>query len=164
MTPGDDRGERLERLTERMLHDLPLHLAPATLPDRVLQAIEQQARLPWWRRGITAWPLVARAVLLAGCCGSAACVLLGVSRLTTHGAAWPMAPALADRVEGVRAALASAASLSALAWRLIRAVPPHWLLGALLASALLYTLLFVLIAVGYRTLYLTSARPGMRPI
>ncbi|HVY68680.1 MAG TPA: hypothetical protein VHH73_02060 [Verrucomicrobiae bacterium] len=49
--------EPLESLIHRELRQLPPRRAPRTLAPRVRAALEARARLPWWRRAWTGWPL-----------------------------------------------------------------------------------------------------------
>jgi hypothetical protein len=46
----------LEMAIDRELRSLPDRPAPASLAPRVLQAIAERQRLPWWRKSFTHWP------------------------------------------------------------------------------------------------------------
>jgi hypothetical protein len=89
---------------------------------------------------------------------------------TLFAATWPWAPGAALAGAGARAAgswlpwARSALTLIDVARELeaalIRAVPLDWLYGAMAAGVLLYTALFGLGAVAYRTLYLNPSSSG----
>lgn len=163
MTSRGDRQRRLERLADRVLHELPARRAPATLEGRVLREIEQRAERPWWRRHFAAWPLAARAALIASCGGSAAAVLLGSPRLAARLAAFGTQPFVAQQIAGLRAAAEAVGSLTRLVQHLAHSIPPAWLVGGLIATALLYVLLFALIAAAYRLLYAIPEPSGAQP-
>ncbi len=168
MTTREDRRHRLERLMQRALSELPPSRAPATLERRVIEAIEARAadasrqespsNQSVRRGGFGSWPLTARAALLACCLASVIVVLLGLRELATRIATLAADPSIAGRLQALRGALEAVAAFAALPARLIRAIPPDWLLGGLLATAVLYAVLFALLAVGYSTLYVTPER------
>jgi hypothetical protein len=149
MKPTDDESARSLR---RVLHELPLRRAPATLEARVFGELARRAALPWWRRSFSHWPLLARAAFLVICAalirlalleGAAAAV--GVRSLHESGALSP------PWTHDVAVIAATAGSLLTL---LARAVPPAWAYAGLAVGAMLYALLFGLGAAMYRTLYL----------
>ena len=53
MTPEDD----LERVAQRALERLPAPRAPHTLLPRVMAAVQQWTRRPWYARAWVTWPL-----------------------------------------------------------------------------------------------------------
>lgn len=152
MTAREDRREQLERLMQRALSELPLRRAPQSLERRVIEALEFR------RRGFAAWPLVARAALIACCLASAIVVILGLKELAIGLATLPADPSIAGRLHALREVADAAAALGALIAQLVRMIPPAWLLSALLATAFLYVTLFALVAIGYSTLYTTPER------
>ncbi|GEM_PF-7023315 len=162
MTAREDRRQRLEGLMQRAFDEVPPRRAPATLERRVLWEIEQRTLRPW-RRGFAHWPRTARAVLIVSCCASLALVLLGSREIMTRLAALLAGSGIAGHWESLRRTGAAAASLGAVALEVLRAIPTEWLLGGLLATALLYAAPFALAALGYSTLYATPERPGARP-
>jgi hypothetical protein len=147
----EDRGQRLERLIQRALSELPPHRAPAGLERRVIEAVE--ARAAHASRSLTV-----RAALIACCLASVIVVLLGMRELVTRIGMIAADPSIAGRLQALRHAGEAAAAFGALIARLIRMIPPDWLLGGLIATAVLYAVLFALVAVGYSTLYATSER------
>ena len=56
--------KRLEGEIERELRRLPELIAPRSLILRVMAAIENRLRLPWYRQSWQVWPLALRAVSL----------------------------------------------------------------------------------------------------
>ena len=157
-------SDSLEREVSRALREVPLRRAPPSLESRVLAEIGRRAALPWWRRSFARWPRPARAGFTVTC-GALVAALLA--------ATWPWAPGAALAGAGARAAgswlpwARSALTLIDVARdlgaALVRAVPLDWLYGAMAAGALLYTALFGLGAVAYRTLYLDSSSSGDFP-
>jgi len=138
LTSSQDRAQRLERLMQHALSELPLRRAPARLERRVAEAIEARAGhasrpVSSWpdgfgRKGIATWPLAVRVALLACCLASAVVVSLGMT------------------------------AFGSFIVQLIRLIPTEWLVGGLLAATALYSMLFGLLAIGYSTLYATPER------
>jgi hypothetical protein len=152
MSSRDQTDEKLERLVSQVLRDQPLRHAPASLEARVMSQLAARSRLPWWRRGVAAWPAMVRVPVITGC---AVCVpLVWVLSL------WLMtrlAAATRSRIAGPLATLQGTghtlASLGALTAHIFQSIPRDWLLGGMIATATLYAVLFALVAVGYSLLY-----------
>jgi hypothetical protein len=152
MSSRDQTDEKLERLVSQVLRDQPLRHAPASLEARVMSQLAVRSRLPWWRRGVAAWPAMVRVPVITGC---AVCVpLVWVLSL------WLMtrlAAATRSRIAGPLATLQDTghtlASLGALTAHIFQSIPRDWLLGGMIATATLYAVLFALVAVGYSLLY-----------
>jgi hypothetical protein len=148
----NETDDDLARSLGRMLHELPLRSAPATLEVRVQTELQRRAALGWWRRGFSQWPLLARAAFLVISAALIRLALLGgavadagVRSLHQSGL---LSPSWAHDA-GVLAA--TAADLITL---LARAVPPAWAYAGIAAGAMLYAVLFGLGALLYRTVYL----------
>jgi hypothetical protein len=148
----NESDDDLARSLGRVLHELPLRSAPATLEVRVLAELERRAAFAWWRRSFSHWPLLARAAFLVLSAALIRLALLegavavaGVRSLHQSGM---LSPSWAQDV-GVLAA--TAGNLITL---LARIVPPAWAYAGIAAAALLYAVLFGLGAAVYRTLYL----------
>jgi hypothetical protein len=144
-------SDRLERLLDRTLRQLPLRRAPRALEARVLEELERRASQPWWRRSFTHWPQAARAGFVAAGGALAGLVLLGGTWLAmamrTLEVAEP-ASAWLGRVAAVTGAVSNlVASLADI-------IPPVWLEFGLVAAVVLYACLFGLGAAAYRMLYL----------
>lgn len=149
MSAQEDRREQLERVMQRAFSELPPRQAPSSLERRVIEAIALG------RRGFASWPLVARAAIIACCLASAVVVALGVKELAIGLGALPADSAIAGRLHSLRALAGAGSALGALVVRLVRMIPPEWLLAGLLATAFVYAMLFALVAIGYSTLYTT---------
>jgi hypothetical protein len=146
-TPPDS----LEQWVQRTVRDLPLRAAPPAFTERVQTELARRAALPWWRLSFGQWPMAARAGFVMVCIGVMA--LIGYVSKTHHVGAAPLHIA-----QQASATIASASGFVAL---LLRNIPSSWLLiGA--GIGILYTLLFGLGAIAYRTLYLPSATVGDR--
>ncbi len=149
-----------ELLLDRLLRDLPLRRAPATLELRVFGQLERRAARVWWRRGFTAWPIVTRGAFVILCSAIVVCSIFG-----------PWATAGIRTLRGVGALATSWVhpAASAVAWAsefsvlLVRVIPPAWLYGVVAAGALLYAMLFGLGAAAYRMLYLQPSMAGDFP-
>lgn len=57
--------EKLEKLIDAELKNLPALPAPVSLLPLVLQAIAAEAGKPWWMKPLLAWPLLARLAFCA---------------------------------------------------------------------------------------------------
>ncbi|HWF98117.1 MAG TPA: hypothetical protein VN691_02930 [Steroidobacteraceae bacterium] len=153
MSSRDQTDEKLERLVGQVLRDQPLRRAPASLEARVLGELAARARLPWWRRGITTWPVAVRIPVLV-CC--AVCVPLvwvlslwlagHVVDVTTH-------PAVVGPITNVLDAGRTVAALGTIIAHIFQSIPREWLLGGVLATATVYAALFALLAAGYSLLW-----------
>lgn len=149
MSEPDNRSDRLEQQVSRLLSNLPLRRAPATLEQAVLTEIERRALLPWYRRSFAQWPLPAR---LAFIVTSLLLLVLSVSVLAHSVPSFGALPMSWSRpaITGVNALFGSAAVM-------VRAIPPEWLYVGIGLGAVLYALMFGLGAFAYRTLYLTPS-------
>ena len=59
-----DYDKQLEAAISRELKALPELSAPTALASRMMAAIEQRARVPWYRRSWQAWPVALQAASL----------------------------------------------------------------------------------------------------
>jgi hypothetical protein len=140
----DDPNDPLERVFDRVVRELPLRRAPASLESRLFRELERRAALPWWRRSFPHWPLAARAVFLLICAASAGLAITGGATAAAdfRSLGW---------AREIGALMASGGSLLTL---LARTAPPPWLYEGIAVCGVLYAVLFGLGAVLYRTLYL----------
>jgi len=78
----NEKEKQLEELIHRELRNLPEVPAPPTLLHRVMLAVHENARRPWWVRSWVNWPLGMQMISLA--------VLLASAGLVSYflGAAW----------------------------------------------------------------------------
>lgn len=125
-TGEDPLGQELGRLPDRR--------APESLIPRVMAAIRERERLPWYRRSFTAWPGWVRGMVMA--------VLVGLLAVSTWGLAQGMwGVSLAERFPEwagwttVVGALWSAANSLAGAVAVVLRQAGGWVLGASLLLA-----------------------------
>ena len=150
----DDENDlrEVERRTHRVLRQLPMRSAPATLESRVWTEVGLLAARPWWRQSFVHWPLVIRAAFLLLSAALGALTLRGTAHvLTTLGPARRTAGSFAW-LEVTARAIGSVA----------HSIPAVWIYETCIAAALLYGTIFVLAAAAYRALYLDplADRPG----
>jgi hypothetical protein len=157
MNEPTEAQQRLERLLDRTLRELPLRQAPPTLELRVLGELRRRAELPWWRHSFAHWPTAARALFVMMGAGLVKLAFLlgtwgvaGMGSLHESAAAMPWA----------RQAVALLGVAGGFAISLVRAVPPEWVHDGLIVSAALYAVLFGLGTAAYRVLYRNSADSG----
>jgi hypothetical protein len=153
MSSRDQTDEKLERLVGQVLRDQPLRRAPASLEARVLGELAARARLPWWRRGIAAWPAAVRIPVVIGCAVCVPLVWVLSLWLAGHLVAVATHPGVAGPISNLLDAGHAIASLGAITAHIIQSIPREWLLGGILATGILYAALFALLAVGYSLLW-----------
>lgn len=147
MNPHDE--QKLERLIQQTLRDLPPRRAPRSLEQRVLAALEQRAALPWWRKGFVYWPPAARAAFVM----LAVTVVAGFSWLLTGVDAGPVVARLIPTFAWIDGIASIASASREFVEVVLRSIPSTWLYGGLIAVASLYAALFGLGATAYRLLY-----------
>jgi hypothetical protein len=132
-----------EQALNRVLRDLPLRSAPATLEARVILQLERRRTITWWQRGFTHWPAAAR-VSFIGTCVAVIGASLADTRWSTLSWTYPAV--------GV---IASAADVEV--W-ISRSLSSNWFYAFAATAALLYATLFGLGIAAYRTLYLSPSQ------
>jgi hypothetical protein len=109
----------LERFADRKLRELPAPRAPQTLLPRVLLAVQQWTRRPWYARAWFTWPLAWQvssiaALILVVAAGAA---LLPDAQAAMTGAAARLAPGVigdvAEMAQGISATITAAQAV----WR-----------------------------------------------
>lgn len=141
---------KVELRTHRVLCQLPLRPAPATIESRVWSEIARLAALPWWRKSFVHWPMAVRAAFLLLSAALGALTLRGSAHLLTT-----LDPL--GRTAGSFAWLdATARAFGSVA----HSIPTAWIYETCLAVALLYGSIFVLGAAAYRALYLDPLADG----
>lgn len=151
MKNSPDTNDRADRALTRLVQNLPLRPAPATLESRVMQRLQGQRTIAWWRRGFAHWPATAR-VLFVGTCMA----IMGLSLLDTR---WSMlGEGVLQRAFRVTlswtypAAGAIAPAFDMGGW-IAHALSSSWFYTLAAVAALLYAALFGLGIAAYRTLY-----------
>jgi hypothetical protein len=112
----DEKEKQLEELIHRELRRLPEVPASATLVHRVMLAIHERAKQPWWKRSWLAWPFGIQLISLV--------LLLASAGLVSYllGAAW----------DGVNMTSIAQRVAESFAW-----LKPVWQVVAALLSAVL---------------------------
>jgi hypothetical protein len=116
MYPAD-----LEQLVDRAVRQLPAPRAPLTLLPRVMAAVQQWSRRPWYERAWFTWPLpgqVASLAVLALLVAGAGVVLPDVFSAAADAAA-PVTSAVVSRAAAVTLRVDAAATAAAIVWRAI---------------------------------------------
>jgi hypothetical protein len=158
MSKHQESEDKLERLLNDALRELPLRRAPDAFQSRVLSELTRREALPWWRRSFAHWPAGGRAVFVAVCMALIGSTLMGgFFALVGERSLNQLGALLLSWVQPALAVTSSAAGLAAL---LVRVIPPPWLYGGLAVGAMLYVILFGLGAAAYRTLYLRPSISG----
>lgn len=149
MKPSPDRDEKLERLIQQTLRELPARRAPRSLEHRVLAELERRAALPWWRKSYAHWPSPVRAAFFVISAAVAAMIVAGIFVLTRGAAGTEAVGEIATQVASIRALFGTLVDKSVM---IFRAIPAVWLYGALALIATCYVTLIGIGAVAYRTI------------
>jgi hypothetical protein len=151
-----DRDEVVDREMEarlgQALRALPDRRAPATLESRVLDALAGRGPLPWWRRGFREWPAAARVAF--GVTSAALVVLTVLAAAAANANLGSASHAISTPV--LHDASVFLVITRTLSVSLASILSSSWVLGYLIAGAVLYAALFGLAIAGYRTLYLNA--------
>jgi hypothetical protein len=136
--------ERLERLIDLELKQLPEPQAPEPLFERVMRAIEEDQRKSWWQKPWSCWPTAIQGLFISTLAVFAGSLVYGLSLAPTDAPAqW-----FETRFAGTYALFsASASALITLTNALLlvfTAVFSSWVLIAIVAAAFLYASSFAL--------------------
>jgi hypothetical protein len=109
----------LERLADRKLRELPAPRAPHTLLPRVLLAVQQWTRRPWYARAWFTWPLAWQvssiaALILVVAAGAA---LLPDVQAAMTGAAARLAPGMIGDVTEMAQGMSATITAAQAVWR-----------------------------------------------
>jgi len=140
----------LEQVIDRELRALTPPRAPSTLMPRVLKAIAERERLPWWRKSFAHWPWSARLTFIVFTTAAASLLLYFTSGLfagVSLGGLSEEVTVLAGRLQGLRE---FAGVLGSAALALGRAAGPGLLWGAAGLAAACYFTTFALGTICYR--------------
>jgi hypothetical protein len=156
MSARDPSDEKLERLVGQVLRAQPLRQAPPSLEGRVLRELAARERLPWWR-GIASWPVAVRIPVIVGCAVCVPLVWILSLWLAGHLLALATHPGVAGPIATFWDTGRTLAALGTIATNMVRSIPQVWILGGIMATAILYAALFGLAAAGYSLLCPRSA-------
>lgn len=148
MTPNEN--EKLERLIQSVVKDLPLRPAPRSLESRVFAEIERRANLPWYRRSFAHWPLAMRGAFLLTSAAAAAVTVVAV--LPASISSVPVNGWFHQGTALVAGITATGQAVGVTARNVLSSVPSLWLYGALAAVAGCYGALMALGTAAYRAL------------
>lgn len=151
MTPSPDHEEKLARLVQRAVRDLPPRRAPRSLEGRVRAEIERRASRPWWVRGFAHWPGPARAGFLLLSLGFVGLFVVSGMWITS-GLEVRLPAAAAIPAGWIESGLTVLRALGGCLDIVERNIPPLWRYGGLAVVAALYFTLFGLGAAAYRVL------------
>ncbi|HEX2854670.1 MAG TPA: hypothetical protein VHO24_15670 [Opitutaceae bacterium] len=149
MNPTPDRDEKLERLIQQTLRQLPARRAPRTLENRVLAELERRAALPWWRKSYAYWPSPVRAAFFVVSATVAALIVAGVFVLTRGAAGTEAVGQLTDQVAGISSVFSTIVEKTLMIYH---AIPAVWLYSAIALIGSCYAALLGIGAVAYRTI------------
>ncbi len=154
MTPQEN--EKLERLVQQAVRNLPARRAPSTLESRVRTEIARRAALPWWRKSFTYWPNPARAAFAVVCAALIKVVFVTAGWFAAGFDPAPLKAAFGPELHWAEIAIGCGQTVLAASSALLSSVPTLWIYGAGALIAALYIALFGLGAAAYRTLYASS--------
>jgi hypothetical protein len=144
----------LQQRVARVLAGTAEFKAPQTLEARVLSGIERRVKVPWWRRRVPEWPLLAQ--LLFGATGIATAAALLLARPATPQALSTVinqpAAVLQQPATDLHTTLNVLAVFQRLADTVAGALPDAVWYGGLGLCITAYLALFFLILMGYRLL------------
>lgn len=149
MQPTPDRDEKLERLIQQTLRQLPARRAPRSLENRVLAELERRAALPWWRKSYSHWPSPVRAAFFVISAAVAALIVAGIFVLTRGAAGTEAVGEITTQVAGIRAFFGTVVEKT---FMIFHAIPAVWLYGSIAVIASCYVALIGIGAVAYRTI------------
>jgi hypothetical protein len=149
MKPTPDRDEKLERLIQQTLRELPARRAPRTLEHRVLAELERRAALPWWRKSYAHWPSPVRAGFFLISATVAAMIVAGIFVLTRGSIGTEAVGEISTQVASIRAFFGTVVDKTLMVFN---AIPTLWLYGAIALIGSCYAALIGIGAVAYRTI------------
>lgn len=147
--------QELEQYIGKLLRAQPLRQAPASLATRIEQQLALQAARPWWVRGFSAWPWLARILF-----SIASAVLVALTYLTTDRLSW-ISEALqqSSLANATRASVQMFTNLGHALQTLGGMIPAAWLYGGASVALVLYAALFGVGAAAFRTLFDPISEP-----
>jgi len=149
----------LEQRVTQVLAGTAEFKAPQGLEARVLEGIERLAKVPWWRRRVPEWPLLAQLLFGATGVATAAALLLRPATPRSLGTVIGHPAAVLQRPAAeLHATLDVLAVFHRLADTLASTLPDAVWYGGLALCAAAYLALFFLIAFCYRLVQTPASR------
>jgi hypothetical protein len=96
---------RLEKLIDRELKNLPAMKAPAGLSARILAAVEKKVRVPWYRRAWQTWPIALQVISVVLLLTAILGAYMGCAYLIQGPAVTSFAASVKNSLSGLGAAL-----------------------------------------------------------
>lgn len=154
MQPSPENHEqKLERLIQRTLRDLPPRRAPATLETRVFAELERRAAQPWWRKSYAHWPLLARCTFLLGSAAILKAVIMTVVWIAVGFEAGPFQEAFSSSYAWAQALGDLTRSVVEFGSAVLSTVPRFWLYAGGVCLVSMYATLLGLGTFTYRLLH-----------
>jgi hypothetical protein len=151
MQPSPENHEqKLERLIQQTLRDLPARRAPSSLENRVFAELERRAAQPWWRKSYAHWPLPARCAFLICSAGVLKAVIMAAVWVMVGFEAGPFNEAFASSYASLHAIGDLAGSIVEFCSAVLSSVPRFWLYAGGVCLAAMYATLLGLGAFAYR--------------
>ncbi len=145
----------LEQAIDGELRRLPDLRAPATLLPRVLQALAERERRPWWQKSASYWPWPARGLFLIATSGLAGFLLYFTWGVSSGISLAALASEVADATQRLESIRAVCGSLLGAVVLVVRSAEP-WLLWS--AAGVLMASYFTTLALGTYCYRLVSQR------
>jgi hypothetical protein len=146
----ENHEQRLERLIQQTLRELPARRAPASLEQRVFAEIERRASRPWWQQSYAHWPLVARCAFLIGSAVVLKIVIMAAVWVLVGFESASFVAAFSNSYAWLQALTDLAGSIWQFCAAVLSTVPRFWVYAGAVCLAAMYATLFGLGAFVYR--------------
>jgi hypothetical protein len=153
-----DYDKQLETAISRELKALPELAAPTALASRVMAAIEQRARVPWYRRSWQTWPVALRGVSFVGLLAAFAILCFGSWRLAHFATLTPAAREVSGWFSLVNAVWNAANILANALGLAFRSLGPAVAIGSAVMLLISYTACVGLGTVYWRLAFCASLK------
>jgi hypothetical protein len=152
MSADQPTSDRLQRLIDRSLRELPLQRAPEELQARVFNRL--QLRATWWRQSFANWPLSLRAALVVLCLGCANASVTLWRHLSATQPQQELAQVI-NPLSWIESLASFIHTLQQFVLLMIQHAPSLWLYAGIISIGSLYVVLVGLSATAYRALYIS---------
>lgn len=158
MQPSPENQEqKLERLIQKTLRELPTRRAPGSLENRVFAELERRAALPWWRKSYAHWPLPARCAFLLGSAAVLKAVIMAAIWVMVGFETGPFNEAFSSSYAWAHAIGDFMHSVVEFGGAVLSTVPRFWLYAGGVCLASMYATLLGLGAFTYRLFHAKHA-------
>ena len=153
-----DYDKQLEAAISRELKALPELSAPSALAGRVMAAIGQRARVPWYRRSWQAWPVALQAASLVMLLAAFAILCFGSWRLAHFATLTPVAREVSGWFSLVNAVWNAANTLANALGLAFRSLGPAVAIGSAVMLLISYAMCVGLGTVYWRLAFCASLK------